>query len=88
MDGISYFPSQSRLSLAAWPLLIAMFFASSVADAQPPAAALEEPVRARHAMVVTIHHDATDAGVQILREGGNAVDAAVAVGFQVRVSAA
>ncbi len=45
----------------------------------------EQPTRTRHAMVVTIQHDATDAGVEILKRGGNAVDAAVAVGFALAV---
>ena len=45
----------------------------------------QPPVRTKHAMVVTIQHDATDAGVAILKGGGNAVDAAVAVGFALAV---
>ena len=40
-----------------------------------------KPVLARHAMVVSDQHYATEVGLQILEEGGNAVDAAVAVGY-------
>ncbi len=43
------------------------------------------PVTARHAMVVSSQHLATEVGVDILKQGGNAVDAAVAVGYALSV---
>jgi gamma-glutamyltranspeptidase/glutathione hydrolase len=40
-----------------------------------------EPVRARHAMVVVQEPLAADVGLRMLEAGGNAMDAAVAIGF-------
>jgi gamma-glutamyltranspeptidase/glutathione hydrolase len=45
-----------------------------------------EPVRARHAMVVAQEPLAADAGVAVLKAGGNAIDAAVAVAFALEVT--
>ncbi len=43
------------------------------------------PVAASRGMVVTAQHIASDVGVDIMRQGGNAVDAAVAVGYALAV---
>ncbi|MBV8843884.1 MAG: gamma-glutamyltransferase [Bryobacterales bacterium] len=45
-----------------------------------------QPERARHAMVVSGDPFATDVGVKVLQSGGNAIDAAVAVGFALAVT--
>ncbi len=51
-----------------------------------PRSAAREPVRARHGMVTAQEPLATDVGVQVLQAGGNAVDAAIAVGFALAVT--
>lgn len=48
-------------------------------------AASPAPVAAEHGMVVTAQHLATRVGVDVLKDGGNAVDAAVAVGYTLAV---
>ena len=48
-------------------------------------AASERPVAAEKGMVVTAQHLATEVGVDVLKRGGNAIDAAVAVGYALAV---
>ena len=45
-----------------------------------------QPVRARHALVVAQEPLAAEVGRKVLQNGGNAVDAAVAVGFALAVT--
>lgn len=60
--------------------------AALVLLATPSLAADPSPVPAVHGMVVTAQRLATEVGVNVLRSGGNAVDAAVAVGYTLAVT--
>src|SRR5438067_4624290 len=59
-------------------LLLVVAFASAMAAPMRPA-------HGQHAMVASVHELASKAGVETMQAGGNAVDAAVAVGFALAV---
>ena len=65
--------------------LVATLVATSLGSVQ---AASLAPVAAEHGMVVTAQHLATRVGVDVLKDGGNAIDAAVAVGYALEIGRA
>src|SRR5215212_1446978 len=65
-----------RMSKRAAVLLTIVLVVATV-----PTGAARQPVRARHGMAVAMESQAADVGIAVLKAGGNAVDAAVAMGF-------
>ncbi|MDL4914725.1 MAG: gamma-glutamyltransferase [Enterobacterales bacterium endosymbiont of Blomia tropicalis] len=85
---------QGKVRQLGWSLLICFTVvsgASAILSQTPPVSYGVDsdtfhPVRAQHGMVASVDATATRVGVDILRQGGNAVDAAIAVGFALAVT--
>ncbi|OKO87496.1 gamma-glutamyltranspeptidase [Bradyrhizobium sp. NAS80.1] len=70
--------------IARW--IVAAITSVSLVTFSPARAASVAPVAAENGMVVSAQHLATQVGVDVLKRGGNAVDAAVAVGYTLAVA--
>jgi gamma-glutamyltranspeptidase/glutathione hydrolase len=66
-------------------LISRLALAFALFPAAPTLAASPAPVQADHGMVVTAEKTASEVGADILKRGGNAFDAAVAVGYALAV---
>ncbi|MDB5828584.1 MAG: ggt [Variovorax sp.] len=78
MKQVHWFSTPHKVQCAVATALVLAFAPNAYAASQAP-------VAAENGMVVSAQHLATKVGVDVLKHGGNAVDAAVAVGYALAV---
>ena len=78
-------PTRPAHACLALLITVAIGTAGMAGTAGTAQAASPAPVAAENGMVVSAQHLATRVGVAVLKDGGNAVDAAVAVGYALAV---
>ena len=73
-------------ALLFFSLSVSLNFTARVSGDISALAASHEPLRARHGIVASTNELASRVGVDVLKRGGNAVDAAIAVAFALAVT--
>ncbi|MGQ0542006.1 MAG: gamma-glutamyltransferase [Blastocatellia bacterium] len=75
----------TKLACISTSVLVVFALLSALIVVKPATAATREPVRGKNAMVASQHDLASRVGIDIIKKGGNAVDAAIAVGLALAV---